>query len=143
LDGIRVKIAKVEIIDDTTRYTKDKNGNQILLPEGEELSVKKIKLTTEEFGQDRIGRNITHIEKYNLQLKNDKWIVSDTPLYYNHSQFYGDFSEKIEWKAVSTSNSQEHTFVVHNVIEGDDPNPLIFKTSTTEPLLGSSNIKKN
>ncbi len=75
--------------------------------------------------------------------KNDKWIVSDTPLYYNHSQFYGDFSEKIEWKAVSTSNSQEHTFVVHNVIEGDDPNPLIFKTSTTEPLLGSSNIKKN
>lgn len=75
--------------------------------------------------------------------KNDKWKVSDTPSYYNQSRFYGDFSEKVEWKAISETTLQQHTFTVHNVREGAAEDPLIFKTATSEPMIATSNIKKD
>jgi hypothetical protein len=76
LDGCRVKVDKIEIVDDTTRYTKGDDGKQIILPEGQSVPIKKIKLTTVEFGQELIGRPIVHTEKYNLVKKDGKWIVS-------------------------------------------------------------------
>jgi len=71
LDGSRVKIASIEVIDDTSTY---KDGKA--LPEGMEIEVKKLLLTTEPFGKELIGRDITHKEKYNLKEKDGKWIVS-------------------------------------------------------------------
>ena len=72
LDGFRVKIVDVKIIDDVSRY--DNLGNE--LPEGQEVPVKKIQLTTDEFGQELIGRKIFHIQSYSLKEKDGKWIVS-------------------------------------------------------------------
>ena len=71
LDGCRVDIANVEIVEDNSRW---KDG--VELPEGQEIKVQKIKLTTEPFGTDLIGREITHVEKYNLKNKDGRWIVS-------------------------------------------------------------------
>lgn len=71
LDGTRVKIIKVEIISDTSKY---KDGS--LLPEGQEVEVKKLQLETESFGNELIGREIVHRERYNLSNKDGEWIVS-------------------------------------------------------------------
>lgn len=71
LDGTRVKIASVEIIDDTSGY---KDGKA--LPEGQEVQVKKLKILTEEFGENLIERSIVHQERYNLKEIDGKWGVS-------------------------------------------------------------------
>ena len=71
LDGSRVKIAACEVVDDVSKFGTD--GNQ--LPEGQERSVKKIKLITEEFGAGQIERAIIHIENYNLKPVDGKWVV--------------------------------------------------------------------
>lgn len=72
LDGIRVKIASIEVIDDVGPVYDDKNKKV----EGQEKKMKKVKLTTEGFGSDLIGREIVHVEKYNLKEKDGQWSVS-------------------------------------------------------------------
>ena len=49
LDGCRVKIATVNIIDDTSKYQDGK-----LLPDDQEVEVKKIELTSEPFAGSRV-----------------------------------------------------------------------------------------
>ena len=71
LDGCRVKIASVEVINDTSRY---KDGQ--LLPDEQEVEVKKIELLSELFGTDLIGREVTHRERYNLKNADGVWKVS-------------------------------------------------------------------
>ena len=72
LDGCRTKIAKVEVIKDTSRY---KDGK--LLPDEEVVDVMKVRVETAMFGEELIGRTITHREKYNLKQEVDgSWIVS-------------------------------------------------------------------
>ncbi|MCK5624981.1 hypothetical protein KAI04_04015 [Candidatus Pacearchaeota archaeon] len=71
LDGCRVPIASVEIIDDTSKYQDGK-----LLPDDQEISVKKIELTSAPFGTALIGRDIVHKERYNLKSKDGAWKVS-------------------------------------------------------------------
>ncbi len=72
LDGSRVKIATVEVEAGTSKFGTDGNP----LPEGQERSVQKLKLVTEEFGEELIGRKISHIERYNLKDIDGRWIVS-------------------------------------------------------------------
>jgi len=71
LDGSRVKIASCEVVDDTSPYGLDGNP----LPEGQERAVKKLKLSTEEFGSEQIGRGLTHSESYNLKEVDGRWVV--------------------------------------------------------------------
>ena len=71
LDGCRVKIATC--IRELGRSFWD-NGQK--LPEGQEVEIQQLKLTTEPFGKDIIGRDITIKEKYNLQFKDGIWVVS-------------------------------------------------------------------
>lgn len=72
LDGTRVKIETVEIEDGTSKWGTDGKP----LPEGQERQVKKLKLTTFEFGEELIGRKVRHYERYNLKEKDGNWIVS-------------------------------------------------------------------
>lgn len=72
IDGTKVKIKSANIIKDTSKFGKDGET----LPEGQEREVYKIELESEPFGQDLIGRDITHKERYNLVEKNGEWIVS-------------------------------------------------------------------
>lgn len=74
--------------------------------------------------------------------KNGKWKVMDDPIYYNKSMFYGDFSEKVEWVAYNDELMQSHTFIVHNIHEGNPSETLIFKTSVSENIETTSNLKK-
>jgi hypothetical protein len=71
IDGIRVKIDSINIIEATSRFQDGKP-----LPEGMEIKVKKLELTTVPFGASLIGRDIVHKERYNLKDKSGKWIVS-------------------------------------------------------------------
>lgn len=72
LDGSRVKIASCEVVDRTSKFGQDGN----LLPEGQEIPVKRIEITTEEFGAGQIGRAIKHVEEYNLKNKDGNWFVN-------------------------------------------------------------------
>lgn len=71
LDGSRVKIASCEVIDSTSGFGLDGQP----LPEGQERAVKMLKMSTEEFGTEQIGRSIVHVESYNLKNVDGKWVV--------------------------------------------------------------------
>ena len=72
LDGVRVKIAKCEVVEDVGPVYNEKGQ----LIEGQEQKVKKIYLETVPFGKELIERDIVHREKYNLKDKDGKWVVS-------------------------------------------------------------------
>ena len=64
---------------------------------------------------------------------NKKFYVDSTPTYYNTSEFYGDFSEKVEWTGICVEvgdeeENRQHTFVVQSSQpEGEARDILIFK----------------
>ncbi len=65
--------------------------------------------------------------------KHKKFCVDSDPTYYNTSEFYGDFSEKVEWTGICETEGGEyrrqHKFIVQNVqSEGEPKEYLIFKT---------------
>lgn len=73
IDGTRIHIDNVIVEPGTSTYGKDGKP----LPEGQERDVQKLKLTSKEFGEDLIGRNHKHVERYNLKDQSDgTWIVS-------------------------------------------------------------------
>jgi len=71
LDGTRVKIKECDVDESTSKFGLDGQP----LPEGQLRDVQVIKLITEEFGAEQIGRAITHVETYNLKEMDGKWIV--------------------------------------------------------------------
>ena len=71
LDGCRAKIASVERVLGRSIW---ENGQK--LPDGQEIEVEQIKLTTVPFGKNLIERDITHSEKYNLKFTDGNWVVS-------------------------------------------------------------------
>lgn len=72
-DGHRISIEDVQMIKATSKFGKD----SLPLPPGQEREVYVIELTSKPFGEDQIGNNIVHTERYNLKQKDDDtWIVS-------------------------------------------------------------------
>jgi len=62
-----------------------------------------------------------------------KFSVDSDPTYYNNSNFYGDFSEKVEWTGICETEGDEfqrqHNFLVQNTDKPDDETAhLYFKT---------------
>ena len=59
---------------------------------------------------------------------NDEYVVTNSPAYINTSNFYGDYSQIIEWTAQSKTTLRESTFQVSNTkIENEPQDPMIFK----------------
>lgn len=84
----------------------------------------------------------TFDEIKNLQLgdvfwaRNEQFEVNSTPTYVSESEFYGDYSEKIEWSAIAVESRRQSLFQVTNVREPDNASdPIIFKTPTSEPTV--------
>jgi len=66
--------------------------------------------------------------------RNAQYEVSCQPTYISESNFYGDYSEKIEWTAIDIESKRESIFQVTNVRDHENAsNPIIFKTPTSEP----------
>jgi len=64
--------------------------------------------------------------------RNEEFTVNSDITYKNESFFYGDYSETIEWSAVSKKTTRQSKFHVSNVRENNASDPLIFKTPTRE-----------
>ncbi len=67
--------------------------------------------------------------------RNKRYHVDSVPTYYNTSEFYGDYSEKVEWTGYCETEGEDyqhqHTFVIQsNEPEGEATNPMIFKSLT-------------
>ena len=59
--------------------------------------------------------------------------VDSDPTYYNNSNFYGDYSEKVEWTGICETDGDEHQrqhkFFVQNTDKPDNETAhLIFKS---------------
>lgn len=69
--------------------------------------------------------------------RNKKYVVDSDPTYYNTSEFYGDFSEKVEWTGLCETEGEDlnrqHIFVTQNSQpEGEAREQLIFKNLEAE-----------
>lgn len=72
--------------------------------------------------------------------RGQEYEVNSAPTYISESDFYGDFSEKVEWTAIERANAHQITFQVTNVRDrGNASDPIIFKTATSEPVIGYVN----
>ena len=71
-----------------------------------------------------------------------EFIVSSNPIRVSQSNFYGVYSEKVEWDAISKSTKRNVKFHVSNNTTTDSKPTTIFKTNTFEKLLASSKLKK-
>lgn len=61
---------------------------------------------------------------------NDKFTVCEVPKY-NHSDFYGDCAEMLEWGAMAESSQHYTTFQISNVRgQGNAADPVIYKNPT-------------
>jgi len=71
-------------------------------------------------------KNFKTGDKFSVASK--EYTVSWQPLYRSESNFYFEFSESLEWFAVSTENNHEIKFHVSNTREKNNAtNPIIFK----------------
>jgi hypothetical protein len=62
----------------------------------------------------------------------NKFLVDSDPTYYTNSDFYGDFSEKVEWTGICETEGEEfqrqHKFLIQNTDTPDaETAHLIFK----------------
>lgn len=73
--------------------------------------------------------------------RNDKYMVNDETKHTNVSDFYGDHSETVEWKGVSLTTHAQATFQVSRTKGVDSPDPIIFKTPTSEPTIAFADTK--
>jgi|SaaInlStandDraft_4_1057021.scaffolds.fasta_scaffold20813_2 hypothetical protein len=65
--------------------------------------------------------------------KDSVFEVNSEPTYITESNFYGDFSEKIEWTAISHNTRRQSNFQVSNVRgKGNASNPIIYKVDNTQ-----------
>jgi hypothetical protein len=63
-----------------------------------------------------------------------KFSVDSEPIYKNQSNFYGDYSESVEWTGITDAPHKQTKFQVSNLVKGEESEsqPLIFKTPTSE-----------
>ncbi|RLC46745.1 MAG: hypothetical protein DRH57_05515 [Candidatus Cloacimonadota bacterium] len=66
----------------------------------------------------------------------NKFSVDSDPTYYNNSNFYGDYSEKVEWTGFCETEGEEyqrqHKFFVQNTDKPDDETAHLFFKPTGE-----------
>lgn len=62
--------------------------------------------------------------------RNKKFRVDSDPTYYSTSEFYGDFSEKVEWTGICETEGDELNRQERFVVQHIDPDTehLIFKS---------------
>jgi hypothetical protein len=59
---------------------------------------------------------------------NDKFVVTSDAKHINTSNFYGDYSQTIEWTAQSTTTLRESTFQISNTkIPNAPSDPMIYR----------------
>jgi hypothetical protein len=57
-----------------------------------------------------------------------EYVVNYEAIHNNESNFYGDFSESIEWSGVAVDNNHQRKFQVSNTREkGKASDPIVFK----------------